>query len=150
MKKSSFFIKLFLSIITVIVIYGSPNQKTQIQQKNKMQNQSTADKILSDTLFFTPSFAKNIKKLASMSPQFVFGIPDKDQPNIKDIIKKYGKADKQIKISRDEFFMQAPRGVNDRVEIFLFYQYGSLGFAMPVDEPEQKVKYIRWKKSETK
>jgi hypothetical protein len=141
-------IKFCFFLVLAPIFLGHTGQTVQTQQQRRMQAQSTADKILADTLFFPQSFVKQLRSLASMSPSVMLRVPDEHQPSIDDIVKKYGKADVETKTSRDKLFNYAPRGANEDVENFLLYEYGNFTFVVPEDKSERKVAYVRWKEPE--
>jgi hypothetical protein len=116
--------------------------EAKIPSEEKKAVQSRGEKILLDTTFFPEEFALTLTRLfgrlASAGVPVEKGIgmsvPEGHQPNISEIEKKYGKADKT------EVGVRVP-GFAEPKEAMV-YHYEPLWLAVPTSQADQKVTWV--------
>lgn len=107
----------------------------------KPEFETTGDKILGDTNFFSEEYANRIRLLMKVSQKFALRVPSEKQPAIDEIKKKYGKPDKTVE-DRLENLFPGPHGYRETLDKVLVYHYGRFGFVVPKDQPEGKVVFV--------
>ena len=125
--------KITAGIITCILIFGCTSAPAP----------STGEKIVSDPSLFSEAFVKDFAEKRMNEETYTMRVPDEAQPEIAQVIEKYGEPDKIEDADWTVTFTPDWEPIHTRM---ITHQYGRFILAVEKENPEQTVVYMKMMK----